>query len=53
MVIHRNTLRYRLEQIEQLLDRDLDRLVDRVELALALAALDAAGDPGAAGEPGA
>ncbi|TQK69349.1 MULTISPECIES: PucR family transcriptional regulator [unclassified Nocardioides] len=46
MVIHRNTLRYRLEQIEQLLGRDLDRLTDRMELALALAALDAAGDRG-------
>jgi purine catabolism regulator len=46
MVIHRNTLRYRLEQVEQLLGRDLDRLTDRMELALALAALDAAGGSG-------
>lgn len=51
MVIHRNTLRYRLEQVEQLLGRDLDRLTDRIELALALAALDAAGGSGSLEDP--
>lgn len=53
MVIHRNTLRYRLDQVEQLLGRDLDRLTDRIELALALAALDAAGGAGSPDVPGA
>jgi purine catabolism regulator len=41
LVLHRNSLRYRLDLIERLTGRDLDRLTDRMELWLALAALDA------------
>ncbi|MYT75451.1 MULTISPECIES: PucR family transcriptional regulator [unclassified Streptomyces] len=45
LTLHRNSLRYRLQLIEQLTGRDLDRLTDRLELWLALTALDA--DPAA------
>ncbi len=48
LTLHRNSLRYRLRLIEQLTARDLTRLADRMELWLALTALDA--DP--AGAPG-
>ncbi|MFJ8825306.1 PucR family transcriptional regulator [Streptomyces sp. NPDC102467] len=40
LTLHRNSLRYRLRLIEQLTGRDLDRLTDRLELWLALTALD-------------
>ncbi|MET9379977.1 PucR family transcriptional regulator ligand-binding domain-containing protein [Streptomyces sp. NPDC002928] len=40
LVLHRNSLRYRLQLIERLSGRDLDRLADRTELWLALMALD-------------
>lgn len=45
LVLHRNTLRYRLQQIERLTGRDLGRLTDRIELWFALATLG--WDPGA------
>jgi purine catabolism regulator len=41
LVLHRNSLRYRLALIERLTGRDLDRLTDRMELWLALSAYDA------------
>lgn len=41
LTLHRNSLRYRLQLIEQLTGRDLTRLTDRTELWLALLALDA------------
>ncbi|MFD7293990.1 PucR family transcriptional regulator [Streptomyces sp. NPDC059897] len=41
LTLHRNSLRYRLRLIEQLTGRDLGRLADRMELWLALTALDA------------
>jgi purine catabolism regulator len=41
LVLHRNSLRYRLGLVERLTGRDLDRLTDRIELWLALAAYDA------------
>lgn len=41
LTLHRNSLRYRLQLIEQLTGRRLDRLTDRLELWLALTALDA------------
>ncbi|MFF9479495.1 PucR family transcriptional regulator [Streptomyces sp. NPDC014733] len=46
LTLHRNSLRYRLQLIEQLTTRDLTRLADRMELWLALTALDA--DPAGA-----
>jgi purine catabolism regulator len=39
LFIHRNTVRYRLSQIEQLTGRSLDQTNDRVHLWLALLAL--------------
>ncbi|MDI3402390.1 PucR family transcriptional regulator [Streptomyces cavernicola] len=50
LTLHRNSLRYRLGLIEQLTGRDLDRLADRMELWLALAALEADPD-GAPADP--
>ncbi|MER5441450.1 PucR family transcriptional regulator ligand-binding domain-containing protein [Streptomyces sp. NPDC002790] len=41
LTLHRNSLRYRLRLIEQLTGRNLGRLADRMELWLALSALDA------------
>ncbi|MBU2666857.1 PucR family transcriptional regulator ligand-binding domain-containing protein [Actinoplanes bogorensis] len=38
LIVHRNTVRYRLEQIERLTGRSLSRTADRVQLWLALAA---------------
>ncbi|WP_405747057.1 PucR family transcriptional regulator ligand-binding domain-containing protein [Streptomyces sp. NBC_01525] len=46
LTLHRNSLRYRLRLLEQLTGRDLGRLADRMELWLALTALDA--DPAGA-----
>jgi purine catabolism regulator len=43
LVLHRNSLRHRLQLIEQLTGRDLDRLHNRLELSLALAALESDG----------
>jgi purine catabolism regulator len=40
LIVHRNTVRYRLEQIERLTGRSLARTADRVQLWLALAASD-------------
>ncbi|HET8599529.1 MAG TPA: PucR family transcriptional regulator ligand-binding domain-containing protein [Segeticoccus sp.] len=40
LVVHRNTLRYRLQQVQMLTGLDLDRLTDRIELWFALAAVD-------------
>jgi purine catabolism regulator len=40
LIVHRNTVRYRLEQIEKLTGRSLARTADRVQLWLALAARD-------------
>ncbi|WP_203797154.1 PucR family transcriptional regulator [Paractinoplanes tereljensis] len=40
LIVHRNTVRYRLEQIEKLTGRSLARTADRVQLWLALAAAD-------------
>lgn len=40
LVVHRNTLRYRLQQVESLTGLDLGRLTDRIELWFALAAAD-------------
>jgi DNA-binding PucR family transcriptional regulator len=34
-----NTVRYRIERVEQLTDRDLSRLEDRVDVFLALKSL--------------
>jgi purine catabolism regulator len=45
LVLHRNSLRHRLRLIETLTGRDLDRLHDRLELVLALAAVDSDGAP--------
>lgn len=41
--VHVNTLRYRVTRIEQLTDRDLGTMSDRVDLYLALASLPASG----------
>jgi purine catabolism regulator len=38
--VHRHTLRYRMRQAETLLDRDLSSAEDRLELWLALKALE-------------
>jgi purine catabolism regulator len=40
LIVHRNTVRYRLEQIERLTGRSLARTADRVQLWLALSASD-------------
>jgi PucR family transcriptional regulator, purine catabolism regulatory protein len=40
LIVHRNTVRYRIEQIERLTGRSLARTADRVQLWLALAASD-------------
>jgi purine catabolism regulator len=40
LIVHRNTVRYRLEQIEKLTGRSLARTADRVQLWLALATTD-------------
>ncbi|MFD0521698.1 PucR family transcriptional regulator [Paractinoplanes durhamensis] len=40
LIVHRNTVRYRLEQIERLTGRSLTRTADRVQLWLALSASD-------------
>jgi purine catabolism regulatory family protein/PucR-like helix-turn-helix protein/diguanylate cyclase with GGDEF domain len=40
LIVHRNTVRYRLEQIEKLTGRSLTRTADRVQLWLALSAAD-------------
>jgi PucR family transcriptional regulator, purine catabolism regulatory protein len=40
LIVHRNTVRYRLEQIEKLTGRSLVRTADRVQLWLALATTD-------------
>jgi len=40
LIVHRNTVRYRIEQIERLTGRSLTRTTDRVQLWLALAAAD-------------
>jgi purine catabolism regulatory family protein/PucR-like helix-turn-helix protein/diguanylate cyclase with GGDEF domain len=40
LIVHRNTVRYRIEQIEKLTGRSLTRTADRVQLWLALAAAD-------------
>ncbi|WP_030440034.1 PucR family transcriptional regulator [Actinoplanes subtropicus] len=40
LIVHRNTVRYRLEQIERLTGRSLGRTADRVQLWLALSASD-------------
>lgn len=40
LALHRNSLRYRLQQVERLTARDLGGLHDRMELWFALAALD-------------
>ncbi|WP_250037192.1 PucR family transcriptional regulator [Paractinoplanes maris] len=38
LIVHRNTVRYRIEQIERLTGRSLSRTADRVQLWLAMAA---------------
>ena len=43
LIVHRNTVRYRLAQIERLTGRSLARTADRVQLWLALAASDLLG----------
>ncbi len=40
LIVHRNTVRYRIEQIEKLTGRSLSRTADRVQLWLALATTD-------------
>ncbi len=40
LIVHRNTVRYRLEQIERLTGQDLTSTVSRVQLWLALSAVD-------------
>ncbi|WP_205862843.1 PucR family transcriptional regulator [Planosporangium thailandense] len=40
LIVHRNTLRYRLQLIERLTGKDLNRFKDRMELWFALAAID-------------
>jgi len=40
LIVHRNTVRYRIEQIEKLTGRTLARTADRVQLWLALATTD-------------
>ncbi|UNS95209.1 PucR family transcriptional regulator ligand-binding domain-containing protein [Streptomyces tubbatahanensis] len=47
LTLHRNSLRYRLRLVEQLTGRDLGRLANRMELWLALSALEAGGEGGA------
>jgi DNA-binding PucR family transcriptional regulator len=37
--LHVNTVRYRIERVEQLTDRDLSQLEDRVDVFLALKSL--------------
>jgi purine catabolism regulator len=38
LIVHRNTVRYRIDQIERLTGRSLSRTADRVQLWLAMAA---------------
>jgi purine catabolism regulator len=40
LIVHRNTVRYRLEQIERLIGAPVDRTVTRVQLWLALSAME-------------
>ncbi|WP_369201581.1 PucR family transcriptional regulator [Streptomyces sp. PU-14G] len=52
LTLHRNSLRYRLRLIEQLTGRDLGRLANRMELWLALSALEAGAEEGEGTAPG-